>query len=450
MPNQNSRGRQSIRGQSPRCLYLGWADLFRAIVLLVALNMSVRPSAVHAHPHGPFELVTHEHPALGLIINIESDRVVYDISLSNGFLNTLVPQERGHLKLRLEENTFIFEDPKQEAAERQSIEAHFSQLPPLKINGSECNPQFDGFKFVRSSASADIKESETLPPDARVRVSFPTPDEPKHVELFWNIFATAYSVDAFGDPVKPSLAARLDTRVRSRIITFTGDKPTIAWEAPKAQQDMRIPAPPVEHEGRTLPVLSIIIVAAGLAGCWLGGRAKRPWRIRTVVILITAVTAFQLRHVGGFTPSDAPTPTPIEPFQQRASEIFDALLSNVYRAFDFRSESDIYDVLAQSVDGPLLDSVYKEIQAGLVSAEQGGAVAKVKSMEVLESQLVDPQPRSDGAFEIKSRWRVEGMVYHWGHVHDTSSIFEAIYTVAPRDGFWKIIRTDMKSAMPET
>ncbi|MCA9250330.1 MAG: hypothetical protein KDA54_04290 [Phycisphaerales bacterium] len=425
--------------------------MLRAIALLIALGMSAHPAVVHAHPHSPLELITHEHPALGLIISIESDRIVYDVSLSNGFLNTLVPKERGFLKLRLEENTFIFEDPEQEAAERRILDEYFSQLPPLKINGVDCKPQFESFKFVRSSASANITESETLPPDARVRVVYRSSDEPRRVELVWIVFANEYSVDAFGDPIEPSLAARLDTRVRSRIITFTGDKPVIEWEAPQAQTDMRVEVASSgsNSAGRTIPIVSVIIVFAGLAGCWLAGRSKRPWRIRLIVLVIAAVTAFQVRNFGGYTLGSQPERATIEPFPKVASKVFEALLTNVYRAFDFRSESDIYDVLAQSVDGPLLDSVYKEIRAGLVSAEQGGAVAKVKSVEILESKLVDPEPKRDGAFEIKTRWRVEGMVYHWGHVHDTASIFEAIYTVAPRDGFWKIIKTDMTSASPE-
>jgi hypothetical protein len=414
--------------------------------------MSARPTPLDAHPHGPLEIVTHEHPALGLIISIESDRVVYDISLSNGFLNTLIPQERGYLRLRLEENTFIFEDADQEATERQSLDEYFLQLPPLNINGADCKPQLESFKFVRSSASADMKVSETLPPDARVRVSFPSPDLPQRVALFWNIFADAYSVDAFGDPVKPSLAARLDTRFQSRIITFTQEKPTIEWEAPQAQTDMSVATASFDHTQTPwrIPVLSTIIGVVGLAGCWMCKRSRRPWRTRSVVILIAAIAAFQLRSVGGYTLGRGSEPATVDSFPKVASSVFDALLKNIYRAFDFRSESDIYDVLAQSVDGPLLDAVYKEIQAGLVSAQQGGAIAKVKSVQILESQLVDSDQTGTQPFEIRGRWRVEGMVYHWGHVHDTSSIFEAIYTVAPRDGFWKIVKTDLKSATPES
>ena len=39
---------------------------------------------------------------------------------------------------------------------------------------------------------------------------------------------------------------------------------------------------------------------------------------------------------------------------EAAQNVVTGLLVNVYRAFDFRAESDIYDVLARSVDGDLL------------------------------------------------------------------------------------------------
>ncbi len=422
------------------------------MVILIVLSMSARPCSVMAHPHNPFEIVSHEHPALGLIITIESGRVVYDVSLSNGFLNTLVPQERGFLKLRLEENTFVFLDANQEAAERKSLAEFFSSLPPIKINGVESKPQFEGFKFVRSSESANRQVSDVLPPDARISVSFPTKDEPEKVELFWNIFADAYSVDAFGQPIDASLAARLDTRTQSRIITFTKDQPAIEWESPQAPADMRIAAPSVKqpNTSQAIPLLSIALCMLGLFGGWMCRGIRRPRLAQSIVVLVAAAAAFQLRTVGQVILSKPQPPSSVELAPETATTVFDSLLKNIYRAFDFRNESDVYDVLAQSVDGRLLDSVYKEVQSGLVSAEQNGAIAKIKSVEVLESELVSKAKTTGDSFEVRGNWRVEGMVYHWGHVHDTSNIFEAIYTVAPRDGFWKIIKTELLSAEPET
>jgi hypothetical protein len=75
--------------------------------------------------------------------------------------------------------------------------------------------------------------------------------------------------------------------------------------------------------------------------------------------------------------------------QDSASRVLVAgLLTNVYRAFDFREESDIYDVLERSVEGELLREVYLEMRRGLILASQGGASARVKDVELTDLQTL--------------------------------------------------------------
>lgn len=396
------------------------------------------------------DLVTHEHPALGLIISIEPDRVVYDISLANGFLNTLIPRERGLLKLRLEENTFIFLNPDQEESERSGLAEFFNDLPPIRINGPETPAQFDQFEFVRSSASADLAESGLLPPDARVRIIYPSARPPTNVELHWNIFTDTYSVDVFGDPVEPILAARLDTNDQSRIVKFARDKPTVAWsESSEVPQNRMIAFEPQGHN-KSIPLLSIVILVIGFGGYAATRKTVTVRRFKFAMFAIVIAAALFCRNSGAIELSRVRTALWARSPEAFATTTLKSLLQNIYRAFDFRNESDVYDVLAQSVDGPLLDEVYREIYRTLIAPEQNGAVTKVKSFEMLHANVVEPVRRENNEFEIAGRWQVDGMVYHWGHVHDTSSIFEAIYTVAPRDGFWKIIKTEMKTATPDT
>ena len=123
---------------------------------------------------------------------------------------------------------------------------------------------------------------------------------------------------------------------------------------------------------------------------------------------------------------------------QKAEPIVSALLHNIYRAFDFRAEEDIYDVLDQSVSGELLAEIYLETRRGLELANQGGARAKVKSVELTE---LDVQPGEDGGFVAVSTWIVGGSVGHWGHIHGRSNQYRARLEIAPVDGVWKL--TDM-------
>ncbi len=438
--------------RSSDCAEPGWANLTRAMVCMIALGVFVCPGFLFAHPHSAFEIVLHEHPALGLVISIENERVVYDISLSNGFLNTLIPHERGHLNLKLVEDTFEMLDLGQQAAEQAAFATFFEQLPPVEINDLSANPQLESFKYVRSSASADLAISETLPPDARVQVVFQAPTTPRNVRLTWNIFANEYSVDAFGDPVDPSLAARLDTPSQSRIVTFTQETPTLEWNRPDAPADQRIavstPAP--ANEPARIPMASLAVLASGIVGAYLCNRLKRPMPLRIVILSVALAASIQMRSVGTIAIGKPASPPTDGPMAANAPDIFESLLKNIYRAFEFRNESDVYDVLEQSVDGPLLDRVYKEVQAGLVSADQNGAIAKVKSVEILKSELTESTNVEGHPFQVRGQWRVDGMVYHWGHVHDTSNIFEAVYTLAPCDGFWKIVKTELLSSEPET
>jgi hypothetical protein len=132
--------------------------------------------------------------------------------------------------------------------------------------------------------------------------------------------------------------------------------------------------------------------------------------------------------------------------EERASEVLEQLQKNVYRSFAYREEDAIYDALAKSVDGPLLKRLYLEVRRGLEMQEQGGAVSRIREMEIVEGKKL---PHSDGAtvedergFAYESRWTVAGTVEHWGHIHSRTNAYQARFLVEPRGAAWKI--TDME------
>jgi hypothetical protein len=125
-----------------------------------------------------------------------------------------------------------------------------------------------------------------------------------------------------------------------------------------------------------------------------------------------------------------------QPDQARANAIVGDLLHNIYRAFDFGEESEIYDVLARSVTGDLLTDVFLETKHSLVLANQGGAQAKVKDVE-LESVTLKPNG-NEGQFKVETDWTVHGAVGHWGHVHQRSNRYQALLTVVVDEDQWKL------------
>jgi len=72
---------------------------------------------------------------------------------------------------------------------------------------------------------------------------------------------------------------------------------------------------------------------------------------------------------------------------------------------------------------------------------QGGARARVKEIEIKD---VKSEPLKDElGFSFHSVWNVYGSVEHWGHKHNRINQYEAILTVKPVDGVWKITDLDL-------
>jgi hypothetical protein len=120
---------------------------------------------------------------------------------------------------------------------------------------------------------------------------------------------------------------------------------------------------------------------------------------------------------------------------ERLGQLVGDLLHNIYRAFDYRGEGVIYDVLEKSVSGELLTDIYLETQKGLELANQGGARVKVKTTEVNNAELV---ARDGNRLTIAGSWNVAGSVGHWGHVHQRSNGYRANLEISEIDGVWKL------------
>ena len=176
---------------------------------------------------------------------------------------------------------------------------------------------------------------------------------------------------------------------------------------------------------RLLPVLLALAVAAIL---WLliklRGRSSLALPAGLAGVFVAAsILAAQL---GGTN----------QPKAERAGAIVGDLLHNIYRAFDYREESDIYDKLARSVSGELLTDIFLETKRSLVLANQGGAQAKVKDV-MLDSVEVQPN-EGQNSFKVVAAWTVHGSVGHWGHIHQRSNRYQALLTVAVEGQQWKL------------
>jgi hypothetical protein len=108
----------------------------------------------------------------------------------------------------------------------------------------------------------------------------------------------------------------------------------------------------------------------------------------------------------------------------------------VYLAFDYRDEGVIYDVLARSVSGELLTNIFLEVQGALELENQGGARVKVKEVEITSSNKDNLDDRA--GFSTECSWTVTGTVGHWGHIHQRKNAYDAVLSIEPIEGIWKI------------
>ncbi len=355
--------------------------------------------------------------------------------------------------LTLEESVLIardadeFLDIAEQDAARQQIEAFFTSGNPVEIDGVEVKPvvqrcDFYGLDFKDFAKQADRRRVSMASARVGIILSYSTKGDTNTVKLTWNRFndflwSVNMVVFAFDKTSKATL---------SRL----GKNSVYEWQNPG-----RPPAPPLNAVNVTspprpswsLPIPSLVCCALVLPVLLLmrTGRitSLRGWN--TVGLLIGVAVALSFSTVGRRSVPD-PFSSPPTVTQDEAKLIFSALHKNVYRAFDYKQEEDVYDALAKSVDGDLLQNLYLRIRRGLEMQEQGGAVSRIREVTLLDGRK-DALPGGNGyderAFQYECRWNVNGTVEHWGHIHARTNQYAAVFTVQPRDNAWKITRMDL-------
>jgi len=122
---------------------------------------------------------------------------------------------------------------------------------------------------------------------------------------------------------------------------------------------------------------------------------------------------------------------------EQSGALVETLLKNVYRAFDFREEDDVYDKLALTVSGDLLADIYLQSRQSFAVQQAGGAQAKVQEVAIQEAVATR---RNDGGlgYDVRAKWTAMGTVGHWGHTHIRRNLYDAVLTIEAVDGSWKI------------
>lgn len=302
----------------------------------------------------------------------------------------------------------------------------------LRIDGVEVKSNRHGMEVLkgRPGASDQIKPDEAVAVmDTMLGLSweFPAPATLGRVELEWRGFRGEVQAVPVTVVYGPTMEAG---------IFLTPKAPSSVWK-----NEGRLPAAPplaqvpmVDAVWVNLPLAAIIsgmVVLIALVWMWRSqgkgiGRVARPMAFALLgcaAAWMLAPSKWSARLSSGETPT-----------QEEAGKILDALLRNTYRAFDQSSESAIYDVLARSVHGPLLEKLYLQTVRALTLEGMDGTRVKVTDMAVHIDRVL---PHEDG-FIAEGRWTAVGTVGHWGHRHQRVNVYTARLTLEPIGNAWKI------------
>jgi hypothetical protein len=318
---------------------------------------------------------------------------------------------------------------------REQIAQFFMERESVLIDGERLKPILDRTAFVESSMlrSRFIERPERVPLNTAmigIVITYLTDGIPQEVETKWDLFSDrVQKVTArMTDPAGPF---PYDLEPDDNVLKWTNYLKT--YKIPTVDKIMVSDA----HRGARIPVGSLLCAALLIPfafSAFSRGRKSQPVKVQVGIIVIFVIGMFVLFP---FWQVPVGTVRASQMSGEDSREIVLSLLKNVYRAFDFREEEDVYDKLALSVSGDLLTEVYLQSRKSMIIEQAGGAQAKVKQVEVLETDVKESS-KQKGALDVETKWTAMGSVGHWGHIHTRQNVYDAILTLAVANGSWKI------------
>ncbi|MEM6916406.1 MAG: hypothetical protein AAF491_07545, partial [Verrucomicrobiota bacterium] len=334
-------------------------------------------------------------------------------------------------------------------AARGAIETFFLEGNPIEIDETVVSGKVDrlnfyGVDFTDFARQAPQKRVPMSSARVGIILSYRCSQPPQSVKLTWDRFSD------FLRRVDLAVIAYEETSATS--LGQIGESHEYEWKNP----GRALPSLPAEVTVDLAPKPMLSLPIASLGSLLLGGIAwgllknsGTRWLRSAALIGSVLVTIFAWPFLRWEVPN--PFQNRAELTSKEAKAVFETLLRNVYDSFQFREESALYDALATSIHGDLLSEVYVEIQQGLVMQEQGGAVSRVGDVKVIEGNRialleVSPDEKSDtGGFGYQCRWNVTGTVEHWGHIHERTNQYSAVFALIPVNGKWKITEFDIQN-----
>ena len=304
---------------------------------------------------------------------------------------------------------------------------------PVRIDGQQLTPIMDRTNYVKVGLQGIqlVEKPERLEISTAivgVIITYITEELPQEVTVDWELFTDQIRrvPTTAIDPAGP-----LQTYVEP-------DDPVHRWQnflktyVPPTVAQVAVDPRLTQYRVPLLSLLSGMVLIAMLYR--VVRRQARAWTWGVAVAaLVGMIALFPVMQVSLARP--AVLTAQLDDTQ--AVPVLEALLKNIYRAFDFREEGVVYDKLALSVRGDLLEQIYLQHRQSFAIQKAGGAQAKIKEVTV-ESVTMQPRETGTQAMQADVTWTAMGSVGHWGHVHMRQNRYQARLTLSPAEGHWTV------------
>jgi hypothetical protein len=387
---------------------------------------------VAAPPAGWADRHPQDGPDAELRVALRQDHLLVRVRLNLAFADAVLELERELENQVAESELPAYQDALAELLRTQLLVQADGKTLAFEAEPISWMPAIDGLVGMFPSFGARALAQLQLP----LRFALESP--PRRISLRWGLYPGIAPMA--GGPEEPvQVTGQLNDGRYDHPLLFTQVEPEFTWHGEFQDPGAGfLPVPEAAPRApRPTPWLSLALVGALCP--LLAPRLRRPAAGLTVLTLALTGAALgreRLTAEWGLAAADAQ----IAPAEARA--VFEALLKNLYTAFDYDRESDIYDALAQSAEGPLLARFYAQIYTALVLEDEGGAMARVESVTPLETAL-EAQGRLPGterrSFSVRARWQLVGKVSHFGHSHARTTEYEARFSLAEAEGRWRIV-----------